>query len=892
MGERMMRRWGGSALALALFAAAGAAPGETPSSPETRAALELANRLGSGRGLHADQTAAAAIYERLAEEGDPLAQRLLAEAYFSGAGVERRPDLAAQWLEKAAAQNSAPAEGELAYLYVSGAGVPRDYARAFELGRKAADQGAPNGEDVLGLIYTNGWGVAADPAEGIRWLTKAADQKLALAMLHLGQVYRDGIVVPADLVLARAWFNLAATHADSLVERSQAVKARDDLDALLLPDEIARAQQLANEWQPGMELAARRAALAASPAPDIPPAKLPSDINVGPVLVLGAPPPPPPGEQPAVMRLQSVDFDVEPDASFTRVEHTELQVQNEAAAKALGERVLPYRDGLDTVEVVEAYTLKPDGRKLPVEPAAIFTRLAPGAAAASLIGDQWQKVVVFPDLDAGDVMVMTAKYRSQAVMAGVFSLSLVFDPALRQQDVRISVTAPEAMPLQTETHGLKYEERDDGAKRRYEWRYANLVPPPEQPIALSPLERWPRLFASNLRGYDQLGAAYAELAGPKIAVTPAIQKLANEITAETADKRRQAELIYYWVSRHIRYVGIELGKGAIVPHDADTVLANGYGDCKDKAVLLSALLKAKDIASDIVLINHDNDYALSSAPVLSPFDHAISWLPEFGIYVDTTVGVAPFGTLPFPEYGKPVVLATATPPVVRRVPSVPADATTIAQRTVAHLYPDGRVTGQSDTTATGPLSLLLRQQAAQIQSSGDEHAAKAILRGNHLDGTGRLDFSSPFEPGDEFKVSGRFELKPRPELPAGASFFLPAGLMLGPTPGEFLMGSLAFNDPRGDEPTACFAGHQVAEWSLELPEGKGLRDLPKGIEVRNRLLLYRSRWSLSGRTVSVRREFSAMIDRPVCLGELRKIAAHVLSDIRKDYATEIALVDK
>ena len=65
-----------------------------------------------------------------------------------------------------------------------------------------------------------------------------------------------------------------------------------------------------------------------------------------------------------------------------------------------------------------------------------------------------------------------------------------------------------------------------------------------------------------------------------------------------------------------------------MPHDADVVIANGYGDCKDHATLFAALLQAKGIASEPVLINANNSYALPDAPTLAQFNHLITWIPE------------------------------------------------------------------------------------------------------------------------------------------------------------------------------------------------------------------------------------------------------------------------
>ena len=135
-----------------------------------------------------------------------------------------------------------------------------------------------------------------------------------------------------------------------------------------------------------------------------------------------------------------------------------------------------------------------------------------------------------------------------------------------------------------------------------------------------------------------------------------IQAKADEITAGVTDRREQAQKIYNWVASHVRYIALEFGQGGIVPHNADAVLTNAYGDCKDHAVLFASLLKAKGIDSNLVLINATNSFTLAKVAALAPFNHMITWIPELHLYADTTNGrLVTFGLLPQLEYGKPVV---------------------------------------------------------------------------------------------------------------------------------------------------------------------------------------------------------------------------------------------
>src|SRR5258708_38927933 len=122
-----------------------------------------------------------------------------------------------------------------------------------------------------------------------------------------------------------------------------------------------------------------------------------------------------------------------------------------------------------------------------------------------------------------------------------------------------------------------------------------------------------------------------------MAVTAKIQAQADTITAGISDRRQQAEKIHHWVSAHISYLSIELGAAAVAPRSAETVLANGYGDSRDHAVILAALLKAKGIDSEIALINSGNGYSLSETPAVpGQPHHAPRLLPRFRVATPTT----------------------------------------------------------------------------------------------------------------------------------------------------------------------------------------------------------------------------------------------------------------
>ena len=112
------------------------------------------------------------------------------------------------------------------------------------------------------------------------------------------------------------------------------------------------------------------------------------------------------------------------------------------------------------------------------------------------------------------------------------------------------------------------------------------------------------------------------------------------------DDMAKVKALYDYVSRNIRYVSLSFGLGRMQPHAASEVLANGYGDCKDKNTLLAALLDAEGFHSTSVLIGSKLKLD-PEIPSPSQFDHVITRVPVDGkeIWLDSTPGVAPFRML-------------------------------------------------------------------------------------------------------------------------------------------------------------------------------------------------------------------------------------------------------
>jgi hypothetical protein len=591
--------------------------------------------------------------------------------------------------------------------------------------------------------------------------------------------------------------------------------------------------------------------------------------------------------QGARIRLQTIEDELQPDGSEVVTQHSEMQVLTPALASALAQFPIIYNEGSTDVTIVEAYTLKADGRKIPVEPDGIITQQPPGnSPLAALFTDAKQKVLIFPNVEAGDTLVFTQKrHIKQLYFPGQFLNQRVFVPNIPIDSETVTIIAPKTLQLATETHEVEFRKSQNGDNSVYTLHYSNPTPQAEQSSLIANLDHFPRYFISTFKNYDELGRAYGALISQKMLVTPKIKSQADSITEGITNKREKARAIYEWVSRHVRYVAVEFGNGALVPHDAEAVLANAYGDCKDHVVLFSALLKAAGIDSVPVLINGSNGYTASKVPTLAQFNHLIAWLPDFKLYADTTANDLPFGTLALGEYGKPVLLAGTGVVGLRQAPLMSTDADKISFTSVVTLDEQRRVTAESTITGTGVFAAQLRRLGTAIQGIGPERAASDILsKQGKASATGTFDVGNPDGFAQQYSITSKYST-PRPLL----FNVMPAGLRLLPATGDLFIGPMGNTRIKDTDPTPCYNGYASEDLTLNLPANAHVASLPADTNLKEASFQYSSHWAQSGQTVTVHRVMNTDLKEPLCDGDVRKEAAVALSAIKKDYEAPLPI---
>jgi len=584
---------------------------------------------------------------------------------------------------------------------------------------------------------------------------------------------------------------------------------------------------------------------------------------------------------PARFLVVNNHFDIHPDGSVTATSHIEMQLVSSQAVSILAQPAIAYSDSLQTLDIRNAYTLKRDGSRIPVAADAILVRQK--AVPSPLFTDLKEKVILFPNVEPGDTLVYDSVLQSRPPIPGQFYFGIHIPRVIEIDNETISFSTPRSLPLNFDAYGFSIQKSTDGDQLTYTVHYSNRTPTMEYPQFLSDLDQGQRLFASTAGNYDAMVQSYAPLVASRIEVTPRITEKAEEVTAGTTDRREQARRLYEWVSTHVRYVALLFGDGGVAPHSADTILANGYGDCKDHAVLYSALLKAKGIASQPVIINATNGYFLPQVPQLLTFNHMIVWLPEFGLYADTTADSPPFGQLPQFEYGKPVV-RVGTSEALQHTPVLRETESTYYSSTVLQIDPYGRLSGTNRSTSTGAMAGVMRAVARGLDA-----VASGVLHARKLEtATGSYAFTPTTELTPQYVYSSHYQTSG--SLQTDQGFSLPEGLNLIDAYSPVLLGPVADSRYLASASVPCFSGTLVDDYQLQVPADKRVLSIPQDSVVTSTNIDYRAHWNFDGTTLSVHRELHAHFDKALCTGDTLRQARLAIIAITKDYNTRIALV--
>jgi Domain of Unknown Function with PDB structure (DUF3857) len=366
--------------------------------------------------------------------------------------------------------------------------------------------------------------------------------------------------------------------------------------------------------------------------------------------------------------------------------------------------------------------------------------------------------------------------------------------------------------------------------------------------------------------WARIGEWFGPLAAPKTEAPAEIANQSRQLVSPDANFMLRLEKIAAFMQQNIRYVGIEIGIGGLIPHAATDIFRNRYGDCKDKATLLISMLDAVGVRATWVMVDTDRGVVDPHTPSLignhmiaaieipkgyeNPLLKAVVTAKTGKRYLifDPTNEYVPVGLLPSYEQGSYGALMAGSDSQAIELPVLKPDTDTVEHRAQFELAPDGSLKGEVTVSRLGPSSSSTRRFFVR---SSEKETRESLEHGL------RQDFPQ-FELGAEKIENARdlnAQLIMRYEVSA-PGYAKSAGSLLLVRPRILGSDVTPLADGARKYPIE-FAG--TGEWrdtfDVKLPAGYAIDEVPDPVHLDTGFASYQSEVKVDGNVLHYSREY-------------------------------------
>ncbi len=319
----------------------------------------------------------------------------------------------------------------------------------------------------------------------------------------------------------------------------------------------------------------------------------------------------------------------------------------------------------------------------------------------------------------------------------------------------------------------------------YTWELRDLPPIEHEPNAPTMSSLAPRLAVSYLapnaarnamipgfENWQEVSRWLSTLHDPQAEPDDALALKARDLTANCKTELEKIAAVGRY-AQAVHWISVQMGVnrgGGMRPHAATQVFAKNYGDCKDKANLMRAMLRVLKItAYPVAIYSGDRTYVRDEWPSPHQFNHCIIAVkvsdetnapsvvkhPTLGrlLIFDPTDTNTPVGDLPDHEQGSWALVIAGGEGQLMRMPAMPPEANTVERTADVTLASDGsisavvreRTVGQSAAYERGVFKELSRgdyQKAIERWAGAGAAGAKFTKiepADNHAEGRFALD---------------------------------------------------------------------------------------------------------------------------------------------------------
>ena len=603
-----------------------------------------------------------------------------------------------------------------------------------------------------------------------------------------------------------------------------------------------------------------------------------------------------PGNPKAVVLLDETTYAVGPDGRATQHVRYVVKILRPQGREYGYPAVWFDKDS--KVTSMHVWSIDPAGHEYSLKDEEIIEIGEPGEGG-ELYSDARAKVANPPGRDPGGIVAYEYEKRERPYMA---ETNWTFRDDLPRIMQSFTLVLPVGFNYSTTWANHPKDAGADLENRHYRWEMNNqdAIDLEEVPMAPSGLSLEGRMsvhysgpgLAEPKEGtWQGVGEWYDDLSKDRKVATPEIAAKAAELVGNKTDFYDKAEAIGEFVQKHIRYFVIEIGIGGNQPHPASEIFRGRYGDCKDKATLLSAMLSSVGLHGDLVMVDSHRGFVNPEAPstlgnhVIAAIEipkgydsaklHSVvtTKMGKRYLIFDPTSELTPFGQVENSLQGGYGVVVDGEASELVEIPVLKPELDRVQRSGIFQLNADGSLKGTVTDNRSGGNAEYMRwlfshegakKQQEFMDRSIDHDFTAATLTGLQVENVAALNKD----------LTTKFELH--------ANHFATATgplLMVRPR----VLGSYALeldHKPRKVDIDLEETMLGNDEFDIELPEGYVVDELPDPVKADFGFASYVSSTEVHGRMLHYSRTYTVrQVTLPAAkYGELRRLAGVIAAD--------------
>src|SRR6266403_1619168 len=375
----------------------------------------------------------------------------------------------------------------------------------------------------------------------------------------------------------------------------------------------------------------------------------------------------------------------------------------------------------------------------------------------------------------------------------------------------------------------------------------------------------------GFQNWKEMGYWEAGLEQGRRDASPEIKQKVAALTASATTQLAKMQALAKFVQGDVRYVAIELGIGGWQPHPAPEIFTHRYGDCKDKATLMSSMLREIGIQSFFISINTTRGGAAPDRPAMVGwFNHeilavrlpadlkdpalmAVAEHPKVGrlLIFDPTDEWTPFGQLRGELQSNYGLLVTPDGGELIKLPVLPAAMNGVVRTAKLALTSTGTLSGEFVEQRNGDYGTQQRARLKSVTKDADRVKVIETLISHSLSAfqLTKASFSNLNQVDQPFGY--QYSLVAQNYAKAAGNLLLVRPRVLGSNSSDLLekkeprMFPVEFDGPAKNMDTI----------EITVPAGYEVDDLPPAVDVDYSFASYHSKTEAAGNVLRYTRTF-------------------------------------